>query len=212
MIQGAIFDVDGTLLDSMGMWFDVCRKFCTNHGVKLSDEQAYDVKELRLEQSLPVIIQENNLGITLNDAIAEIKELAAIEYRTAIPLKPHAKDYLSELKNSGTKIAVATSGYPELCTTAFKRLDVYNLIDVYAFSHEVGKSKDNPDVYLLAAERIDSDPSECTVFEDIVAGIQGAKKGGFSTCAVYDFTNESDTDILKKYADKYIKDWSELLS
>ena len=80
-----------------------------------------------------------------------------------------------------------------------------------AFSSEVGVNKSNPDVYLLAAKRIGIPPEECTVFEDITTGIGGAKKGGFSTCAIFDETNADETDALKQLSDHYITGWEELL-
>ena len=75
---------------------------------------------------------------------------------------------------------------------------VWEYDDGGAFSSEVGVNKSNPDVYLLAAKRIGIPPEECTVFEDITTGIGGAKKGGFSTCAIFDETNADETDALKQ--------------
>lgn len=75
----------------------------------------------------------------------------------------------------------------------------------------MGVNKSNPDVYLLAAERIGVAPSECVVYEDIVPGIEGAKKGGFETCAVWDISNTGKTEELKKKSDRYIKSFAELL-
>lgn len=210
-LKGAIFDVDGTLLDSMGVWWDACAAFMESHGVLLSEEKGMQLKEMRLEQSLPMIIGEYNLDITVEDAINEIKAFVDHEYVTSVPLKPYADEYLRRLKSEGVKTAVATSGYPELCKAAFKRLGIYDLIDAYAFSHEVNKGKDNPDIYLLAAERIGCKPCDCVVFEDITAGISGAKKGGFTACAIYDRTNEADTDVLKRHADHYITGWKDML-
>lgn len=210
-MKGAIFDVDGTLLDSMGVWWDVCKDFFRNHGLTLTDEKALELKELRLEESLPMIIRENGLNLTMQEAVAEMKAMVDRAYATSIHLKPYAKEYLTQLKQNGVRIAVATSGYPELCKTAFRRLGILELIDAYAFSHEVNKGKDNPDIYLLAAERIGVEPAQCTVYEDIVAGIRSAKQGGFSTCAIYDSSNEGDTDVLKQYADHYITGWKDML-
>lgn len=210
-MNGAIFDVDGTLLDSMGAWWDACRNFFGRHGLDFSDEAGAALKELRLEESLPMLINEYNLDITPRDAVAEIKAAVDTAYETSIPLKPYAKEYLMHLKQHGTRIAIATSGYKELCQAAFKRLGVFGLIDEYAFSFEVNKGKDHPDIYFLAAERIGVEPGQCTVYEDIVAGIRSAKAAGFTACAIYDSSNEGDTDVLKQYADHYITGWKDML-
>lgn len=211
MVKGAIFDVDGTLLDSMGVWWSACDIFFKSRGLVLSEEKAQELTDMRLEQSIPLIIKEYGLDTTLEEAINELKAYVDEAYRTTILLKPYAREYLQQIKNEGVKIAVATSGYPELCQTAFKRLDIFSLIDAYAFSHEVNKGKENPDIYLLAAKRIGVAPEDCTVFEDIATGIRGAKAGGFSTCAIYDLTNEADTDVLKQLSDHYITGWKDML-
>jgi HAD superfamily hydrolase (TIGR01509 family) len=210
-MRGAIFDVDGTLLDSMTVWWDVVIDFYKLHGEEISDEEAAGYKELTLNESLPMIRERLGLESSNEELSDTFKQMAALQYENTLPLKDGAREYLKKLHESGVKIAIATSGYEELCKKAFSRLGVWEYIDACAFSSEVGVNKSNPDVYLLAAERIGVKPEECTVFEDIVTGINGAKKGGFKTCAVYDATNAEETDILKKTADSYIKTWYELM-
>lgn len=210
-MKGAIFDVDGTLLDSMPVWWRVSEKFFKNHNIEVTSEKFAEYKEMRLEDSLPQIRAEYGLDMSVDEMISEFQRLAFEEYRDFVLMKPHAKEYMEKLHNEGVKIAIATSGYEGLCRSAFERLGVWDLIDARAFSDEVGVDKSNPDVYLLAAERIGVKPSDCVVFEDITAGISGAKKGGFKTCAVYDESNTEDTDELKETADMYIMDFGELM-
>lgn len=211
-MQGAIFDVDGTLLDSMSVWWDVLIEFYKQHGVELSDTEAMTFKEVTLDESIPMMIDRFSLSETPDEVLNILKGMTAKHYETTLPLKEGAKEYLKRLHGSGVKIAIATSGYEELCKTAFMRLGVWQYIDACAFSSEVGVNKSNPDVYLLAAKRIGVQPEECIVYEDILAGINGAKKGGFRTCAVYDDTNADETDTLKELADCYITCWNDLLS
>lgn len=208
---GAIFDVDGTLLDSMTVWFNITNSFFAKHGLTLTDEKAALYKEMTLEESLPSISNEFNLNMSFDEIMTEFKKLAAEEYLNRIPLKPYAKDYLKSIHDRNIKIAVATSGFEGLCRPAFERLGISEYIDAYAFSSEVGCNKSNPDVYFLAASRIGVKPEECMVFEDIVPGICSAKKAGFKTCAIYDATNEEQTDALKQLSDRYITGWEEML-
>lgn len=210
-MQGAIFDVDGTLLDSMTVWFDITNKFFIKHGLVLTDKQAALYKEMTLEESLPAIIDEYKLDMSFDEIMGEFKKMITEEYLYNVQLKPYAKEYLKQLHDSGIKIAVATSGYEGLCKPAFKRLGIYDFIDAYAFSSEVGCNKGNPDVYLLAAQRIGVKPQSCIIFEDIVLGIDTAKRAGFETCAVYDPTNRDETDALKQLSDHYITGWEEML-
>lgn len=210
-MKGAIFDVDGTLLDSMPVWWRVSERFFENHSIKADKGLFEKYREMRLEDSLPQIREQFKLDMTAEEMILEYQRLAFEEYRDRIQLKPHAGEYMKKLHREGVKIALATSGYKELCKSAFLRLGVWDLVDACAFSDETGVDKSHPDVYLLAAERIGAEPSECVVFEDIAMGIEGAKKGGFKTCAVYDESNRGDTEILKQIADRYIKNWNELI-
>ncbi len=210
-MNGAIFDVDGTLLDSMNVWWDVLIEFFKAHGRDLSDEEAAQYKELTLEESIPIMADLLKLNMSGDEISDKLKQMAMKQYKYTLTLKKDAEKYLKKLHDEGIKIAIATSGYRELCEQAFSRLNVWQYIDACAFSSEVGVNKSNPDVYLLAAKRIGVRPEDCTVFEDISAGIRGAKKGGFMTCAIYDDTNADETDILKQLSDRYITGWSELI-
>ncbi|MDD6485048.1 MAG: HAD family phosphatase [Clostridiales bacterium] len=210
-MRGAIFDVDGTVLDSMQVWWDAAREYFDKMGVEFDEETAREVREMSLGESLPMLMERYGLNVSIDEAIAKLRTAAETAYKTSIPLKPGVKEYMEQLKGEGVKIAVATSGYEALCKAAFKRLGIYDYIDAYAFAYEAGDTKKSPAVYLLAAERIGEKPKDCTVYEDIIVGIESAKSAGFLTCAVYDDTNADITDVLKQRADRYITGWSELL-
>lgn len=210
-MRGAIFDVDGTLLDSMQVWWDVVVDFFKLNNAELSYEDAKEFKEMTMKESIPLIKQRLNLAQSYEELSETFKNMGLMQYKTNIPLKRGADKYLKQLHDDGVKIALATSGYEELCKSAFTRLGVWQYIDACAFSSEVGVNKSNPDVYLLAAERIGIPPEECTVYEDILTGIGGAKKGGFKTCAIFDETSADETEALKQLSDHYITGWEELL-
>lgn len=210
-MKGAVFDVDGTILDSMNIWADVTARFFRQHGLDPGGVDIAAYKEMTLDESLPLIIRNYGLDMTIEEVNKEFREMIIAEYTENIQLKPGVDEYLRRLHESGVKIAVATSGYEGICKAAFTRLNIIDYIDEYAFSSEVGVNKGQPDVYLLAARRIGVPPQECTVFEDIVLGLGSAKKAGFATCAVYDDTNAEETEVLMQLADRYITGWSELL-
>lgn len=210
-MKGAIFDVDGTLLDSMDTWFNVTLSFFYENGIEFTPDDLQEFKSMTLEESLPMIKRDYNLTLSVEEIFDSFKTKVAYEYANNIPLKKGAKEYLKKLHNDGVKIALATSGYEGLCKSAFTRLGIWEYIDACAFSSEVGVNKSNPDVYLLAAKRIGIPPDECIVFEDIPLGIGGAKSGGFYTCAVADASNKGEWDKLKEISDMHISDYTELL-
>lgn len=211
MFKGAIFDMDGTILESMGIWRDITLKFMAERNFTITDDELMIYKDMTVEESMPAIKEKYNLPETAAELKAEFSRLGYNAYMYEVQAKPYIKEYMQKLKREGVKIAIATSGYRTLCEGAMKRLGMLDMIDAFALSSEVGVNKSNPDVYLLAAERIGIEPSECMVFEDILIGINGAKKGGMQTTAIYDFSNEEDTGLLKKAADRYITGWKELL-
>ena len=210
-MKGAIFDIDGTILDSMTVFQDITATFFAGYGKLFTPELKKIITDMRLEESIPFLIKHWELDITPEMVFAFVKEEFQYQYVSEIMPKPYVCEYIKKLHDSGVKIAAATSGYYELCSHALRRAGILDYFDAFAFSHEVECSKSNPDIYLLAAERLGVEPRDCTVYEDILIGIQGAKKGGFKTCAVSDETNLHDTEKLKAEADMYISDWSELL-
>lgn len=210
MFSGAIFDVDGTILDSMRVWEDMTARFLKKYDIELTAEMVEAYRNMTLEVSLPLIVSTFGLDIDEQSVFEEFNRMALEEYTQRVPAKPGAVEYIQRLSDAGVKIAVATSGFPDACKGAFTRLGIAQYIDAYAFSSEVGVDKSNPDVYLLAAQRIGIEPADCMVFEDILAGIKGATLAGMQTTAVYDLSNRSETDALRQCAGRYITDWSEL--
>lgn len=209
-MRGAVFDIDGTVLDSMTIWYDLTVRFFKRNNVKISDEENLYYQSMTFEETLPLIQEKHLPHLTFEGMLAELKALAEYAYRYEIPPKDGACEYIKKLHDDGIKIAVATSGFSELCRAALERIGILHCIDAFAFSAETGCSKGEPDIYLLAAKRLGLSPSECEVYEDLITGIKSAKSAGFSTTAIYDSTNEHLTKELKESADRYITTWNEL--
>ncbi len=210
-MRGAIFDVDGTLLDSMSIWTEITGRIFAKRNLTLDDGCIKRIQDMTVYDSCRYLINAYNMSETVEMLMEDAQKEAEKEYLHNIPLKEYAKEYLTKLHNEGVKLAVATSGFPELCTAALERCGVWKFFSGAAYSSEVGKDKSNPDIYLLAARRIGVEPRDCVVFEDILPGIYGAEKAGMQTVAVYDRTNTHITDELKKHAGRYIMSWKELL-
>lgn len=212
MFKCALFDIDGTILASMGIWDDIFKAVIKIYNITdMSDEEIEHYKSISLTSSPAVMKEKHNLSASVEEILADVVRLAKEEYEYNIQAKPFCVYYIRKLYNEGIKIGIVTSGLPQLFELAFKRLGIDKYISAVAYSAEVGVDKSNPDVYLLAAKRLNIDPVDCMVYEDIEKGIIGAQKANMQTTAVYDKWNEEETDKLKARADMYIRSWKEIL-
>lgn len=209
--KGAIFDLDGTLFDSMGIWKDVDTAFFNSRGIEMPDDYQECIKDMHFKTMAIYTKERFNLPDDINDIMDEWCELCFDEYENKIELKNGAYDYLIYLKSNGTKLAFATANTTELSEVCLKSNGIHEFFDTCAYLHETTSDKSDPDVYLLACERLKLKPEDCIVFEDILPGVQGAKKGGLTVCGVYDKFSEKDECEIRKNADYYIKSFQELL-
>lgn len=207
MIKGAIFDLDGTILDSMGIWQKVDEDFFARRGMPVPDGYTQKVKHMTMPQCALYTKELACLPESVDEICREWHDMTLQEYSLRVKAKPGAAQYISRLKSEGIKIGVATVITEELYRPALIRNGLYAMFDAFANTHEVIRGKGYPDVYLLAAERMDVKASECVVFEDILTGIRGAKSGGFFTVGVYDRSSHSDSAEIKREADGYISDF-----
>lgn len=194
----------------MSVWRDITFRFFKKYNIAINDELNDRFQEMTLDESARFMVRELGFPMSEKQLSDELIEMVADEYLNNLPLKPYAYEYIKKLYSSGVKLAVATSGFEKTCAGAFKRLGIYDMFTAFAYSHEVGVNKSNPDIYLLAAKRMGVEPSECEVYEDIAPGLVGARKGGMKTVAVYDALTP-DFESVKKAADRYIMSYEELL-
>lgn len=202
--QGAIFDLDGTLLDSMGVWEDIDRAFLGRRGIPVPPDYMDKVAALSFPAAAVYTIERFALPETPEALMEEWSGMARDAYAHSVPLKAGAGAYLEFLKRSGVKLAVATASSEELFIPALKRSGVYHLFDAFTTLKEVARGKGFPDIYLRAAEKLGLEPGVCAVFEDLAAGIAGAKAGGFWAVGVYDEHAAADRDRIIGMADAYL--------
>lgn len=208
--SAAIFDLDGTLADSNTVWEKLDRIILEKYGISADDKFVEKLASLTYEQAADAI---RKLGVPVSDEgfIEEINVLARIEYADNIPLKPYATELLHEMKSSGMKIVLATASPAELYEPLLRRNGVYDLFDGFITTDEVGKGKDQPDIYLKAAEIADFPISKCVIFEDTLTAVRTASKTDAYVCAVYDKYSEQDIDMIKALSDKYVYSFDKLL-
>ena len=150
-MKGAIFDIDGTILDSMSAWVDITNEFFNDHGISISKEETLSYQSQSFEESLVTIQNEYLPDMSIVDMFADFERRSRENYINSIQPKPYVVDYIKKLYDEGIKLAVATSGFPDLVKAAFTRLDIYKYFSAFTYSREVGCSKSSPDIYLLAA-------------------------------------------------------------
>nr|WP_300128233.1 HAD family phosphatase [uncultured Butyricicoccus sp.] len=209
--DGFIFDLDGTLLDSLWVWDEVDQTFLARRGLPVIPGYAQAIAHMGFFDAARYTIDRFNLNETPEQLTTEWYDLARAAYRDRVELKPYAETFLCQLYAQGKHLAAATSSELDLIMPCLERLGIVNLFENITTIGEVKHDKSQPDIYLLAAERLRLSPSQCVVFEDILCGIQSAKKAGFFTVAVEEAASASEQQKIIEITDCYIYSYSELL-
>lgn len=200
-LKGFIFDMDGTLLESMGLWDKLYADLFAEDGLTMPDGFSLAVNHLKLSDCADYAVHNTPIKMT-RDEIEEFWHEHALEaYSDKVPLKPYAAKLLSLLVNHGGRIGVATALGEDLFWPCLKQNGVAPLFWSGTSIEEVGVGKDRPDVYLRECSKLGLKPSQCAVFEDSHIGIASAKNAGFFTVGVFDAASADRWDTLKFYAD-----------
>lgn len=211
MYQGAIFDLDGTILDSMGVWREIDAEFLGRRGFTVPPDYLEAITPLGFDRAAEYTIRRFSLPESREAIIREWYRMAEDAYRYRVKLKDGAAKWLEKLKRQRIPLAVATSSDETLFVPALKRTGIYDCFDAFVTVKEVARGKGFPDIYEKAAGQIGCRPDQCVVFEDILAGVRGAKMGGFCAVAVYDEDSADEEQALREAADYYIYGYRELL-
>ena len=209
-IKAAIFDMDGTLIDSMWVWGKIDMEYLTNRGISLPSDLREKIEHLGFLDVAKYFKERFQLPHTIDEITAEWSKMAYTEYEKNVKLKPGAADFLKMLKDKGIKIGLATSNSMELLEVVLKKNNIYDYFDNITTTDEVSRGKDFPDVYLLCAKRLGIEPSDCVVFEDILPAVRGAKAAGMKVVAVYDEYSAPQRDEILNLADSFIEHYDEL--
>lgn len=209
-IKGAIFDLDGTIVNSMGMWRKLDKEFFIRQGVEYSPEISKEIVGMTLEQAAEHFSKTFNLGKTTKQILDEWNDYLLDQYKNVIPLKPYADRLIELWSRQGIKMCVATLTEKKMAEIILKK---YGLLDKFEFIltvAEVGKSKLSPDIYLKCAEKMGLLPNECIVLEDTYHAMKSAKGAGFTVYAVDEPTARNKEGICA-ICDKYINTFEEIL-
>lgn len=211
-IDAMIFDLDGTLIDSMWIWKDIDIEYLKKYNMALPENLQESIEGLSFTET--AIYFKNYFK--LPDSVKKIKEdwnsLAMELYCTQVPLKKNAINLLNYGKMNHIKMGIASSNSKELIISVLKALEIDTFFDTIVTSCEAKKGKPSPDVYLLAAKNLNIPCEKCLVFEDVIAGIQAGKSASMKVCAVEDEYSNYNKKEKIELADYYISDFSQVFN
>ena len=206
-MKAFIFDLDGTLLDSMGVWLDIDIAFLRKRGIAVPDDYADSISAMSFPEAAAYTIKRFGLPDSAGDLMREWNDMATYAYGHTVRMKPHAKEYLAALRGRGAKLAIATSSIPELYMPALRNHGIHDWFDAICDADEAGHGKSRPDIFLLAARKLGVRPRDCVVFEDILVAAKSAKGAGMTVYGVYDKASQADWEQIKNTADGAIFDF-----
>lgn len=208
--KGAIFDLDGTVLDSMGLWKKVDELFFTSRNMPVPEDYVQTISPLGTIGAAHYTKDTYAIEESIEEIIAEWQETAKKEYSENVKIKPYAKEFILALKEKGLTLAVATASDIEMFEECLIKNGIRDAFSFIITVRDVGKGKDSPLIYEKACEKMGIEPCECIVFEDIITAILSAKKAGCYCVGVYDKSSEKDIEELKRISDEFIYDFEKM--
>ncbi|MCH1983541.1 HAD family phosphatase [Ruminococcus sp. OA3] len=209
--KAMLFDLDGTLVDSMWMWKNIDMVYLSRHGKELPETLQHEIEGMSFTETAGYFKKR----FSLNDSVETIKDewlfMARDKYLHETPLKDGVFEFIMEMQKKDIRMGIASSNSRELVEAILK---VHGLEECFSSVHtccDVKRGKPEPDIYLLVAEELDADPAQCLVFEDIPAGILAGKRAGMQTCAVWDAYSVNQDEQKKSLADYYIHTYRDIL-
>jgi len=204
----AIFDMDGTLIDSMGLWKTLASDYLRSKGiVRIPEDLSERIRPMTMSESAALFRHE--FGLT-GDPEAEMNAMMDAHYREDIPLKQGVREYLQRLHQIGVRMCVASATAEPLMEACLTRLGVRDFFDFLLSCETVGAGKESPLVYCESARRWGAPPREIAVYEDAFHAVQTAKEAGFYVVGVYDDSAAEHRQTIEKQADEMILNWEEV--
>ncbi len=208
-IKYAIFDADGTLMDSMHIWDTLDGAYLMMRGIEPEETRLF--RKYGYFTSINRIIERYNLNQTFDEVKEDMMKILEYYYYNVATAKPGIKEFLQKLRENGVRCAVATATDKYLMEPALERNGLLEYFDAVFTTKEVGVSKQEPDIYNIARDFLGADENTF-IFEDALYAIATAKKAGYKVVAIEDYSAEDEREYIKETADYYISDYSEIYS
>ncbi len=209
-VKAVLFDLDGTLVDSMWMWKDIDVEYLKRYGRRLPSKLQKEIEGMSFSETAVYFKEHFQLPQSLEEIKGMWIEMAKEKYAHQVFMKPGALSFLRYLKEHGVRSAIATSNSRELLDVVVESLGLGSYIDCSMTSCEAGAGKPAPDIYLKVAKRLGASPLECLVFEDTPAGLMAGINAGIRVCAVEDPYAAGQKEEICRLADYYIHDFGQV--
>lgn len=207
----AIFDVDGTILNSMPMWQSITFEYADAKGVKVPEGMEVEMNSMSLYQCA---VYYKDLGVdeTVEEIMDGIIAMAADRYRYTVQPMPGAVEFLKYIKGLGLRICLATASDISAIRPGFERLGIMDLVDYHITCSDIGKSKEHPDIYIACAEHFGLGIEDSVVFEDMFFAADTAKKAGFTVVGMNDPIQDTQArENIRGVCDYFISDFAEIM-
>ena len=205
-----IFDLDGTLIDSNGVWVEVDKVFLSRRNAPYTKEYYEGVAHTILTNC--AIFTKEYLGLeeSCDEIIAEWMELAEGQYHD-IPLKSGVREYLDRCRDAGHRMVIFTACVPEHCRAALERHQLLPYFEQVLYAQEMGVDKKSPTVFRRIAEMLGTTPQECVLFDDSLTACKAAKAAGMTVVGVHDRHFSDSEPDMRELCDQYIMSFDALL-
>lgn len=207
----AIFDLDGTLMDSMPAWKNLGKDYLIKKGIKPPNNLNEIISSMSMIESSNYFKKEFKIRDCQKQIISDINQLIENKYKYELPLKPYVKEYISYLQKNDITMCVATATPVQFAEMALKRLEVLNYFSFIICCDQIGAGKSKPDIYYLALEKMSASIKNTVVYEDADYAIRTAKNEGFYTVGVYDKCTYIPKQEMQLLCDIYIDSFQCLL-
>lgn len=205
--KAVIFDLDGSLVDSMWMWREIDIEYLGRFGIALPEDLQSKIEGMSFSETAVYFKEVFQIPDSIEQMKADWNGMAWDKYMHEVPLKPGIPEFLAGCKAKGIKLGIATSNSRELVENIAAAHNLRDYFSSIMTGCDVAHGKPSPDIYLAVAAELQVEPSQCLVFEDIVPGIMAGKNAGMEVCAVEDAYSEHVRDRKKELADYYIEDY-----
>lgn len=209
MVNGIILDVDGTILDSMGIWDNAGTIYLKNFGIQAERNLGNILFSMSMTEGAEYLKNTYGLVQTTEEIIAGINNTVFDFYEKHVQLKDGILLFLQFAKKKRIPMSIATTSDRTVIMAAFQRLALKQYFVDIVTASEVGKGKEEPDIYFAAAKHMGNDIKNIWVIEDAFHAIQTAKKAGFQVAGIYDDSSRELQEKIRRCSDFYLESWSE---